>query len=591
MEIMQQSKIKVLNNVTINRIAAGEVVERPAAAIKELVENSIDAGADNIDIIIEVSGKNLIQIQDNGKGMSREELELAILRHATSKLNEEDLLDINFLGFRGEALPSIASISRMKITSRKIHEDNAWTVAIEAGANLGTSPASLSKGTLIEVRDLFFPTPARLKFLKSDKAELEYIKDIIERLAISHPHIGFSLKNDGKLLIKVAKSDSSTRIKEIIGNDFFANNITIADVRDNVKLQGFTSIPTFNRGTASLQFLFVNNRPIKDKLLHTAVKIAYQDFLSRDRHPIIALFIELPNEDVDVNVHPTKAEVRFRDGNNIRNFIISSIKRALTEKAGFKTSTTIADSAVRAFTTRPSFSPPSYPQTKLIAKQTNFNASLSQSLYEPKPEEIVFHKEPEVKQNYPLGLAKAQLHKNYILAENAQGILLIDQHAAHERLVYEQLKIDFAKNNVARQRLLIPEVIEFESKVINKFNEYKEEIAKFGLQIEIYGDNSIVITEVPTLIGNHNVRNLVRDLADNFLEYDENIVLSELIEHILETFACHHSVRSGRVLSESEMNHLLRQMEKTPHSGQCNHGRPTYIELGIKQIEKLFERS
>jgi DNA mismatch repair protein MutL len=591
-------KIKFLSPVTINRIAAGEVIERPASAVKELVENAIDAGSTDINITLQSGGRNLISIIDNGSGMTKEELGIAVERHTTSKLDETNLLNIQHFGFRGEALASIGAVSKLTITSRARGEADAWELSVIGNEKEEVIPASLLGGTKVEVRDLFFATPARLKFLRSERTEIQHTQDMINKIAMANPHVGFTLISDNKNLLKVAPTSRKERIAAVMGKEFIDNAVEVNAENEGIKITGYVSIPTFNRGTSSEQYLYVNNRPVKDKLLMSVIKVAYQDFLARDRHPVAVLYIDIDREEVDVNVHPAKAEVRFRDPNLIKRAIISSIKNTLHSES-HKTSTTIATETLTYFAPKSmpqagfSYSAPktSYVPRASEPARTNFQpASLFADVMvmpEVRKEEAASSEEYK---DFPLGNAKCQLHGTYIVAQNKDSIIIVDQHAAHERLVYEKLKKNFADNSVKRQRLLIPEIIEIPEKACNYLIARKQKLAKFGLGFEQAGLNAIIVNEIPSLIGNGDVKGLIKDLADDFLEYGENLTLAELIEHILETFACHHSIRAGRQLNLFEMNALLREMEQTPHSGQCNHGRPTYVELKLNDIEKLFGR-
>jgi len=606
-----KKELKLLSPVTINRIAAGEVVERPASAIKELVENSLDANASKIDITICNSGRNLIIISDNGHGMDQAELELAVERHTTSKLDEDDILAIESFGFRGEALPSIASISRMKITSKTSESDCAWSIDVLGGEKHPVIPASLNQGTRIEIRDLFFATPARLKFLKSEKSEAQYIIDIINKLAIAHHNVAFSLTIADKIVINTKSiGDKGSRIAEILGENFISNAVEIDHIDGDIKVRGFASIPTFNRGSSSEQYLYVNNRPVKDKLLLTAVKIAYLDYLARDRHPYVVIFIELPFREVDVNVHPAKSEVRFRDSNRIKNIIISSLKSGIIKSAQ-STSSEISQKVIESLVAE-SFSPArdpivrpainfdysQYKQTKLhdsahIIRDANLrNSDFSSPINEERQIISTPISSPSVTQeSLRLGIAKCQLHQTYIVAQSNDSIIIVDQHAAHERLVYEKLKKSFYAKNIAKQRLLIPEIIELDLKRSTKLLEQKESLALLGVTIDSCGGNSVIITEIPALLSNCNIVSLINDISDDLVEYEENITLSQISDQILGTFACHNSVRSGRNLNIEEMDCLLREMEQTPFSGQCNHGRPTYVELKLSDIAKLFGRT
>lgn len=603
-------KIKLLSDSTINRIAAGEVIERPASVVKELVENSIDAGANTIDISLEQAGKNLIVISDNGIGMSEDELKIAIERHTTSKLDELDLLNIQSFGFRGEALPSIGSVSKMVITSRARGHNKAYQMQLSGGNNKEIRPSIHNEGTKIEIRDLFFATPARLKFLRSDKTELAASVEVVKKIALAHPQISISLSHDGKNLIKVKGQEGNfddivqQRIIDILSHEFINNSAHVNLRRPELSIHGFTSLPTFNRASAEDQYLFVNNRPVKDKILQIALRVAYQDYLARDRHPVAVLFLQVDPQLVDVNVHPAKTEVRFHDPNTIRGLLISSIKDALAQKSHI-VSSTIATTALGFFRN----------QESSVSKQTSFKVSEGSSNYRPQNQlatPIIQEKYPstnplliktepfskiepiehnELLSTKPLGAAKTQLHGTYIISQTDDSIVIVDQHAAHERLEYEKIKQMMSNNELIKQRLLIPEIVELpDVKRADLLHSRQADLFKLGLTIEKFGEQTIIVSEVPSLLGSANITKLIQDLADNLSDLGENISLLQLIEHVTETYACHHSIRAGRKLSADEMNALLREMEATPFSGQCNHGRPTYIELKLKDIEKLFGR-
>jgi DNA mismatch repair protein MutL len=608
--------IRVLPPTLINRIAAGEVIERPASVVKELVENALDAGSTRIDIILEQGGKNRIVVTDNGKGMSRDELTLAVQRHATSKLPSDDLLDIRFLGFRGEALPSIGSVSRMSITSRTVSSENAWQISIEGGDVCEPIPATLATGTSIEVRDLFYATPARLKFLKTERSEIGQAVDMLNRLAMSHPEVSFSLTSDGKNTLKfISAKDRLDRLRDIMGKEFASNALPLAYTRESATLTGFAALPTFNRGTSSEQYLFVGGRPVRDRLLLGAVKGAYQDVLAHNRHPVVVLFIDVPREEVDVNVHPTKAEVRFRDSQMIRGMIVSSIRNALAN-SGFRASNTVGAEALERF----SVASENYAAVPAYA-YSNLGAEPAFTLHEPTGR--VFEAQPHITsfmppsmlppmarhaeagnelhiparaeqntdyRNYPLGAARCQLHKTYIVAETYDGLVIVDQHAAHERLVLEQMKSSLGTQAIARQKLLIPEIIHLSESMTEAMIARKDELLELGFLIEAFGSGTVIVRETPAMLGEIDVHGLVKELADNISEYGQTLALREKIEHLSSTIACHGSIRAGRTLNTIEMNSLLRQMEQTPRSGQCNHGRPTYIELKRKDIEVLFGR-
>jgi len=609
-------KIKFLSDSTINRIAAGEVIERPASVVKELVENAIDAGSTRIDIMLERSGKNLIIISDNGTGMSLEDLEIAVQRHTTSKLDETNLLNINTFGFRGEALPSIGSVSKMIITSKAMLADKAYQIELNGGTDKKISPATHNEGTKIEIRDLFFATPARLKFLRTDKTEFTAILDVIKKISLAHPNITFTLSHDKKNILKTKGYDDDSidnirqRIIDIMGEDFIKNSSKVDLERPELSISGYTSIPTFNRASSEDQFLFINGRPVKDKVLQIALRVAYQDYLARDRHPLSVLFLKINPELVDVNVHPAKTEVRFFDPNLVKNLLISAIKDALSTSS-HKVSTTIGDKALELF------NKPNYllPKANYTTEKTNRSLSPSNYIsegnsnnyrYQPILEPKIYQQEPLIKtqpearieqehtqkNDFPLGSAKAQLHATYIISQTEDSIIIVDQHAAHERLGYEKIKETIKLNGLIKQRLLIPAIIELpDEKRANILYERKDDLSELGLTIEKFGDKSIIVSEAPSILGDVDISKLIHDLGDHLSEFGENMRLIELIEHVTETYACHYSIRAGRKLSSIEMNEILRQMEQTPFSGQCNHGRPTYIELKLKDIEKLFGRS
>ena len=590
--------IRLLPPVLVNRIAAGEVIERPAAAVKELVENAIDAGASRIDIVLRQGGQALISVADNGAGMVPEELALAVERHCTSKLPDDDLSRITALGFRGEALPSIGAVSRMRIVSRPPGVANAWEITVEAGAKHAPVPAAYPAGTRVEVRDLFFATPARLKFLKTPRTERDLALDAVRRLAMAYPGIAFTVTGDEeRLLLRLAAAAEATgrrmRLAALLGRDFAENSVEIDAERGGFRLSGLAGLPTLNRALPRDQYLVVNGRPVRDKLLVGAVRGAYQDVLARDRHPIVALFLDGPPTEIDVNVHPAKAEVRFRESALVRGLIVGALRNALAA-AGHRASSTVA-AAVAAF--RPldlhrhggsspasplrfAFPPPS--PSRALAETGN---SFLRPMEETEPSGA-----PGPSDEAPLGAARAQLHGTYILAETARGIVLVDQHAAHERLVYEKMKEALAARGIARQALLLPEVVELDEPAAARLAARVEELAEFGLVLEPFGPGAVVVREVPALLPGVDVAALVRDLADELAEWGDALALKERIETVCGTLACHTSVRAGRRLSAAEMDALLRQMEATPNSGQCNHGRPTYVALDLADIERLFGR-
>lgn len=608
--------IKLLSESTINRIAAGEVIERPASVVKELVENAVDAGSTKIDIILERAGKNLIIISDDGVGMTDKELEIAVERHTTSKLDETDFLNIHTFGFRGEALPSIAAISKMLITSKKRDNQKAFQIKLIGGDEKQITASIYNEGTKIEIRDLFFATPARLKFLRTDKTELAATVDVVKKIALAHPEISFSLTHDGKTLLKLkgqnkdAENNLKQRIIDVIGEDFIKNASYIDFKSPDFSIYGYTSIPTYNRASSEDQFLFINNRPVKDKLLQVALRVAYQDYMPRDRYPLSAIFLQIDSQLVDVNVHPAKAEVRFHDPNYVRNLLIDSIKNALSNKSHIA-STTIAYSAIELFKNpfvnkEPAISKPLNVNSKpseyrpatspTVPKYTPNNScqklidTLPLARVEQEVEQRI-QNESQKSSQYRLGAAKAQLHTTYVISQTEDSIVITDQHAAHERLGYEKIKNYIKNEELIKQRLLIPEIVELpDEKRADILYENKDKLSKLGLSLEKFGEKSIIVTEIPNILGDINVQKLIQDLADHLAECGEDIALTELIEHVTETYACHYSIRAGRKLSADEMNALLRQMENTPFSGQCNHGRPTYIELKLKDIERLFGR-
>ena len=605
--------IRQLPPDAVNRIAAGEVVERPAAAVKELVENALDAGATHVSISIESGGLKRIIIEDDGCGMTDADMQLALQRHATSKLapGEDgliDLLNIHTMGFRGEALPSIGSVSRMTITSRAAGEDAA-EMFVEAGRIEGPKPAAWTgrgeTGTRIEVRDLFHATPARLKFMKSERAETMAISDVLRRLAMARADVGFSYESNGRSMFRYAaeplgEDGQLARLGAIMGREFRENALSIDAERDGVHIRGFAGLPTLSRGNAQMQFLFVNGRPVKDRMLNGVIRAAYQDFLARDRHPMAALFVELEPEYVDVNVHPAKTEVRFRDAGNVRGLIIGALRHALAG-AGHRASTSVAGYALGKVQVPE-------PQTGSIFRQPSSGFAPHPAmrpadmpagvLQERAPDPFVRDDAPTARveetqddaPEFPLGVARAQLHETYVVAQTADGIVIVDQHAAHERLVYEDMKRQMAEGGVKRQALLIPDVVELTEDEAQRVLSRADELAGLGLEIEPFGAGTICVRATPALFGEMDVRGLIRDLADDFSEYAEGLALKERFEEIMGNMACRGSVRAGRRLNAQEMNALLRQMEATPHSGQCNHGRPTYVELKLADIEKLFGR-
>ncbi len=601
--------IRQLPPVLVNRIAAGEVIERPAAAVKELVENAIDAGADRIDITLHDGGQTLIAIGDNGCGMTQDELSLAVERHCTSKLPDDNLSEIAALGFRGEALPSIGAVSRLRIVSRPhgndSRADSAWEIRIEAGEKHAPVPAAHPPGTRVEVRDLFFATPARLKFMKTPRSERDQAVDAVKRLAMAYPAIAFAvIGDDERVLLRLAAETEAiigddprrARLAALLGRDFAENSIPVEAERGGFRLTGLIGLPTLNRGLPRDQYLVVNGRPVRDRLLVGAVRGAYQDVLARDRHPVVALFIDGPPAEIDVNVHPAKAEIRFRDPALIRGLIVGALRHAL-EAAGQRASTTVADAALAAF--RPgngTAGTPTMPRFAL-APRTPALYETGNSFLAPgsvpglsESSGVTVDPPPSDEAETPLGNARVQLHGTYILAETAAGIVLVDQHAAHERIVHERMKAALASRGVARQVLLLPEVVELDPSLAARLVGRADELAEFGLVLEGFGAGAVVVREVPALLPGLDIAALVRDLAEELAEWDATLSLKERIDSVCGTLACHTSVRAGNRLSQAEMDALLRQMEATPNSGQCNHGRPTYVSLALADIERLFGR-
>ena len=606
--MLKAMSIRYLPETLINQIAAGEVVERPFAAVKELLENSIDAGATHIRIDLKAGGKSLIVISDDGCGMSKDDLISCVDRHATSKLPGDDLVNIDHLGFRGEALASIGAVSKLTIKSRAQNSDEAWEIRVEGGKKAAPVPASHPQGTQIEVRDLFYATPARLKFLKTDRAEFMAIKDVVSRLALAHPHIAFTLTHDEKKSLNLnIHASHKARIAAILGKEFEANAMEIIAEREGIALSGFASLPTLHRATTQYQFLFVNGRAVKDKLLHGCVRAAYSDVLHGGRHPLVVLSLNLPPQDVDVNVHPAKAEVRFRDPGLVRGLIISALKHSLYDH-GHKASNTVTTQMLGRFqpaNAGPALphgrgSSPAVPQSYAYgnlaeAPAQSYAAIMPQGSLAPdmapQAKAELHPIEDPATQNFPLGAARAQIHENYIVAQTENGMVMVDQHAAHERLVYERFKAQLEDHGIEKQGLLTPEIIEMQDSEAERLLEHAHALAKLGLEIESFGSGAIAVQSIPALLGaKPNIHNLIKDLADELTERETAQGLEERLNEILSTMACHGSVRSGRRMNVDEMNALLRQMEATPLSGQCNHGRPTYIELSLKDIEKLFGR-
>ena len=601
--------VRQLPEQIVNRIAAGEVVERPASVVKELVENAIDAGASRVDIFTDGGGRRRIAITDDGSGMTSPDLTLAVDRHATSKLDDEDLLRIKTLGFRGEALPSIGAVAKLAITTRHLSEPHAWSLSVEGGVKSRIMPAALSQGTRVEVGDLFYATPARLKFLKTDRTEAEAIREVVRRLAMARPDVAFTLAGEERAPVTwVAALPGTagrlTRLGDILGADFRGQAIEVGAARDGVVVEGFAAAPSLTRANALGQYLFVNGRPVRDKLILGAVRAAYSDYLPRDRHPLVALFVTLDPEGVDANVHPAKTEVRFRNAGLVRALIVHALKEGLSRE-GKRTAANSDGTAISAF--RPSFAPrPTNwdwrrsPSRPAAGRLPSFERAAVAAISEPgqaafdvgaPTADVRFEDQPAFDLlDRPLGAARTQIHETYIVSQTRDGLIVVDQHAAHERIVYERLKASLARDGVQRQILLIPEIVELDEATVERLLARAGELASFGLAIESFGPGAIAVRETPSLLGKANAGALLRDLAEHMAEWDETLPLERRLMHVAATMACHGSVRAGRRLKPEEMNALLREMEDTPNSGQCNHGRPTYVELKLADIEKLFGR-
>ncbi|MBV8848360.1 MAG: DNA mismatch repair endonuclease MutL [Methylobacteriaceae bacterium] len=593
-----EPRVRRLDPVLVDRIAAGEVVERPASAVKELVENALDAGASRIEVAIEAGGRRLIRVSDDGHGMGADDLALAVDRHATSKLPDGDLSSIATLGFRGEALPSIGSVSDLLIETRAIDAPHGARISVSFGDKRAVSPCARMTGTRVEVRDLFASVPARLKFLKGERAEAQAVADVMKRLAIAHPNVRFTLTSDqasGFDYAAMHGADAlSRRLADVLGRDFGDNSVAIDAAREGFALTGHAGLPTFNRANALSQYLFVNGRPVRDKLLAGAVRAAYLDFLAGDRHGIVALFVACAPREVDVNVHPAKAEVRFRDPGMVRGLVIGALKEALAH-ARHRASTTGGQSALHILSRgapqrpydwrRSPAAPMPLPQGFAEQEQRAF-------VMDAPSVDARANAAPSVPETIdaPLGAARAQLHENYIVAQTRDGIVLVDQHAAHERLVYERLKRQRDAHGIARQALLVPAVVDMAPGDVARIVAALDDLAELGLVVESFGPGAILVREVPALLGTADARKLLQDIADRLAEDESAGGLERSLDNVLATLACHNSVRAGRRLGAAEMNALLREMEATPGSGQCNHGRPTYVELKLADIERLFKR-
>ena len=592
-----QPVIRQLDDAAINRIAAGEVVERPASAVKELVENAIDAGAARIEVTVADGGRSLIRVADDGCGIAGADLPLALSRHATSKIDGSDLLNIHTFGFRGEALPSLGAVGRLTITSRAAGHEAA-TISVSGGQLGPVKPAALTSGTIVELRDLFYATPARLKFLRSDRAEGQAVTDVVKRLAMAEPFVTFILRDaTGGEHRTTFRADAETgdlfdalhgRLRAILGKDFAENAVPLDAEREGIHLTGYAALPTYSRGAAVHQYLFVNGRPVRDKLLIGALRGAYADVLSRDRHPVAALFIDCDPRLVDVNVHPAKSEVRFRDAGLVRGLIVSGVRHALAG-AGHRASTTVGAGALGAM--QPPPEPDAAPRVYQMDRPFAARAAAPVMGFAESPSARVEPvEEAPGSEALPLGAARAQLHENYIVAQTETGIVIVDQHAAHERLIYEKLKAQMAENGVAAQALLIPEIVEMDPGDAARLLDIADDLARLGLTIEPFGGGAIAVRETPAMLGPVDAARLIRDIADELADLGASATVKARLDAILSRVACHGSIRSGRRMRGEEMNALLREMEATPNSGQCNHGRPTHVSLSLADIEKLFGR-
>ncbi|MEB8387558.1 DNA mismatch repair endonuclease MutL [Rhodobacteraceae bacterium KMM 6894] len=598
--------IRLLDEAAINRIAAGEVVERPASAVKELMENAIDAGARRIEVSYADGGKTMIRVTDDGCGMTPEDLPLALARHATSKIDGSDLLNIHSFGFRGEALASLGSVGRLTICSRAAGQEAA-EIAVSGGAISPVRPAALNGGTVVTLRDLFYATPARLKFMRTDRAEAQAITDVVKRLAMAEPSIGFTLRDvsgggEGRQTFRADAESGDLfdalhrRLANILGHEFADNAMRIDATRDGFTMTGYAGLPTYSRGAAVAQYLFVNGRPVRDKMLIGALRAAYMDVLSRDRHPVAALFIDCDPTLVDVNVHPAKSEVRFRDPGTVRGLIVSGLRHALAE-AGHRASSTVAGATLGAFQAEPTGarvyqmdSPSAQARNIAYTAQAPGFADMQDS-YSARAEPVAETPDNAPTDDMPLGAARAQVHENYIIAQTPDGIVIVDQHAAHERLVYERLKRQMAEHGIAAQALLIPEIIDLSEADCATLLEAAPDLTPLGLTIEPFGGSAVAVRETPAILGNADARALVLDILDELTDQGDSQSIRTRIDAILSRMSCHGSIRSGRRMQADEMNALLREMEATPMSGQCNHGRPTYVALKLSDIERLFGRT
>ena len=591
--------IRQLDEAAVNRIAAGEVVERPASAVKELIENALDAGARRVDVSYADGGKTLIRVADDGHGMVAADLPLALARHATSKIDGSDLLNIHTFGFRGEALPSMGAVGRLTLTSRAGSE--AASITVDGGRIAPVRPAALARGTVAELRDLFYATPARLKFLRTDRAEAQAIGEVVRRLAMAEPYVSFTLTDvSGGSSRELFRADAGQgdlfdaligRLSRVIGADFAENALAVDAERDGIRLTGYAALPSYSRGSSVAQYLFVNGRPVQDRLLIGALKAAYWDFLSRDRHPAAVLFLTCPPERVDVNVHPAKSEVRFREPALARGLIVSALRHALAE-AGHRGSTTLAGATLGAMQPEPRVYQMDRPSQGAISAARAFMApAFDTPGFAETPTARFEGSESLPESNHPLGAARTQLHENYIVAQTETGIVIVDQHAAHERLVYERLKRQMREAGVAAQALLIPEIVDLSPGDAARLLDLAPDLAQLGLSIEPFGGSAVAVRETPALLGQVNAAAMLRDILDELADLGDTTALQSRVDAVLSRMACHGSVRSGRLMRVEEMNALLREMEATPHSGTCNHGRPTYVELKLSDIERLFGRT
>ena len=591
--------IRRLPSELINRIAAGEVVERPASALKELVENALDAGARSVSVRLAAGGLDLVEVTDDGWGMDRAEMRLALERHATSKLPDDHIENVTSFGFRGEALPSIASVARLTLESRPVgaggERGEGWRIAIDHGAPAGEGPAALPPGTQVRVEGLFDKVPARRKFLRSPRAEYAACLDAVKRLAMARPDVAFSLEHDGRRTLSVQPSDAPTRVAALLSHELERHGLGIDTIRDGLRLTGVISLPTFNRGMADHQYLFVNDRPVKDRLLVGALRASYRDMLARDRHPVAALFVTVPASEVDINVHPAKTEVRFRDPAAVRGLIVGGLRAALDE-AGHRSVAREQFAAPVAWTS--DLTPPRHLAERAAATSSFFDrrpdlASPGSSVAEMRSDFAPSARaEPATAAvpSYPLGVARGQVAATYIVAEAEDGLVIVDQHAAHERLVLERMRAASEGGAVARQALLIPDTVELDEPDCDRLEAAAGELAELGLELERFGASTMLVRATPAALGKADIPGLLADLAAELAELGTALSLGEKLDHVAATMACHGSVRAGRILSVAEMNALLREMEVTPRSGQCNHGRPTWVKLAHGDIEKLFGR-